>query len=323
MANFYIFILIIFSRAVLANEPSQIHFETEINSTSDDHIRKTSKLNYSMNRRNFLWPYQGEREKAQDLGLQYSHHTMDTSEVDSVGNELEAFIAQKRSNSLYWKTALIYHEVKNDGTGDDIKKYLGYKGELSFKSKPIGHLSLQLEDNLIYKKMVLPLGLQKLMTAKSYRLNYLNTNISSSRWRSHIENISYSDGNNATKLDSDYKYHIGKQSQWIWFGAGVNYITFDKSEVGYWTPETFLSYGPRFECSLPLSKEITWALGTNININKEKNSEQGVGYYLNTSLQYGNRNSFHMKFNFEKIQSVQNDNEWNSEQYTFMLVSYI
>ena len=81
-----------------------------------------------------------------------------------------------------------------------------------------------------------------------------------------------------TKQESDYIYQIGKQSQWIWFGSVLNYIIFDKSEVGYWTPETFLSDGSRLKCSLPLSNEITWALGTNININKEKNSEQGVGY---------------------------------------------
>ena len=130
------------------------------------------------------------------------------------------------------------------------------------------------------------------------------------------------DGGNGRFLgDVSLMYAFSKFPTWFWLGLGVNYISFAKRSATYWSPSKVMSYGPRFELSLPVSDRWQLKGGGGVYSLREEDFSASTGNYLRGGVQYGKRDEFNIEAYAVDIRSSRGSSTWSSSSFGLSLVA--
>ncbi len=318
---FFIILFSVIGQNLSALEPSKQQAMYNYTETSDDYILKSTLLGYESNRRNLDWPYKDASAEAIDFGFNFQQQNLELPANNLQGNRLAFFTAKKFSPFKYLKIEGAHHNVNSKNNIEESRT--SFLVDFKFKSFKYGDFNFLYSDDYLYQQMVLPDGADKYLVGREFSVSHLFTGMEKFRFRTTLKNTNYSDHNKSSYFDTEAKYHLGQKYQWIWLGFGFNYLEFSDEVIGYWTPEKFLSYGLRFELSSHTYHNFSVGTGGSLNINQENDQEKGEGHYINSYLQYGDRNDWHLRLEYESIKSSQENQEWKSDRYSLNITGYL
>ncbi len=287
-----------------SNEPGVVSLESSVGQTSDNLLLRTNRLSISNNRRSFVYPYENAEQTAWDFGIARSQSAGTAASLHFDHTLTEAWLGKKYLDQFYLKVLLGRDELESMES-DSFTKYLAqaeYKASDFYAQVSYGHRSTVYDFRY-------PKALESYL--KSHLFEVVGLWMPSKfRIKLFTRQESLSDDNDAGYRDLDVKYNLSSSGYWLLAGAGVEHYQNSKQVIGYWTPETFISYGPRFEASGPLFGNFNFNLALNLNRFEDENQDHGEGYYLNVALQSSDRNKNHFKVGYEKIQSTQRSDIW-------------
>ncbi len=299
---------------VMAEEVSQLNSDVSSINTSDGISQKQLDIFYRNPRRELFYPFENEAEQGWDWGIRSVLSDGRNSQYAYRGTGLQLLGGRKFSKLASIESQLGFHQLKNTST-DESKTIFsgGVKGSAILDEKYT--TSLEISHGFVDGALIQTGGISNQFTALS-----IKPGISarwSNRWltqlRSQFHNIS--DDNQKSQIDIATLYGISTGVPWIWVGLGAEKLTYSKRSTSYWSPSEFISYGPRLEATVPVYEKVSAAGGLNINRLYDKDTGTwGNGHYFSGRIQYGSRNEFNLSIYLIKIESVQNNNKWESTQ---------
>jgi hypothetical protein len=296
---------------------NQFQLFTEQETTSDRLIRTTWGVQYRSHRRDLFWPYINSQSKQFDWGISTRTHSGKAEGIEFFGATATALLAYQFSDSDLLESTVGTHQLKN-ASNQSVNTSTVYELKYSniFAKKVESILSLNRD--LIYHEMLLPAGVVESIFATTLKLSNQFHFSEKQRVRSQIKQRWFSNQKKSQLLELNYLYGFATSEPWIWGGIGCEYLNYDQSIVGMWSPKDFFSYGPRFEGSFQLLSN--WALIMGININRlvdNQSHQQGWGYYSSLKMMYGQRESSQGGLSLTRIESQQAGNDWNSTIFGF------
>lgn len=293
------------SFCALSSELSHLNLNGSVAETSDELSLRTKGLSLTNNRRNFVYPFDGAQSDALDFGVSHfdSHGT--AAEIHFDHSLTEVWLGKKYKDQFFYRVFLGHDEIE----GEKDSSFTKYKVEFEYKKEDLysklsyGHRSTIFDYR--YPKAINsylkthPSDFLILWTPGKYRAKAL-----------FLEET-LSDGNSASYQDLELKYNVSFGEYWVLVGGGLEVYKNSKQFQGYWTPETFISFGPRFEASGPFVRSTFFSFALNLNRFEDENNDHGQGHYLNVALQSAQRNTNHFKVGYEKIQSTQRSSLWS------------
>lgn len=289
-------------------------------STSDSINQQLLQIEYKNHRREPLWPYKNEAEKAWDLGVR----SLITNGSTPYGNYRGALIAgslgRKVSPELQLGTELGLLQTKNPGKQSGQLLIGGFTTTCQFSTKWTALLKINrdmayisfgpgdafsrlrathISPLVIYK----PLDQIKLIikTTKSY----------------------LSDQNIRTSTEAVAMYGIFTGDPWIWIGLGGEKLgfrgntEFNIPQYRYWSPRSFYSFGPRLDANLTMTSKLSFSLATNVSRIKEDHLNTGTGFLISPAFIYGSREDQQLKFSYMRIESRQKVSKWSNDTFAF------
>jgi hypothetical protein len=173
-------------------------------------------------------------------------------------------------------------------------------------------LSLNLAESFFAQDLQTAYAINESLRAPNYKLS--GRTIFSERWRGDFygRQMFLSDGNTRSDQDLAVFYSLSLNKPWFWMGVGGNNLTNAVTNHPYWSPRQFLSYGPRFEATFPISARFTCSSLLNLNHYKNDVFGEGQGFYRNAKLIYKPNDKLRLDLSYEGIESKQSLNPWQS-----------
>jgi hypothetical protein len=191
---------------------------------------------------------------------------------------------------------------------------LTYEIAHEIKLDSVSTLRLLLEKNFQFIQQQIPATLSDGLVRDNIQINYALKINDKLRMPLMYRRMQISDGNGAHEVDASLLYG-SVYPIWWWIGYGFNQLKYNATTVGYWSPEEFISHGPRFEFSYPFYERFQGVIGYNYSFIKEGNFDPGTSTYSSIGLEYGDRNDWILKISWIELVSEQSSNEWTSEGY--------
>lgn len=300
----WILLLLPFSAQADYYEMSPEYFQT-----SDNFYFSRLRMDYSGFKSDTWWPYVNEPENGAGWTAHANILQADTPLENIASYALQLGIHNKRSQRNSWtlKLGVIQISEKTRDEYLDATFYLQSKGSWTDNS----WYSIEAyKDYLLMERLVLS-GQQHQLRAYGIKPSFLYSGWSRQRifYRGHYSQMDHD--NLSTNSDLQWMYGISQYQPWFWVGLGVNHITYSEQRNGYWSPEEFVSYGPRSEISANYGN-FQFSAGFNYSFHKEKGFDGGEGYYSTASVQYGRRESNHVRLTGTGMESAQGRNEWRA-----------
>ncbi|MCO4754572.1 MAG: hypothetical protein KC478_08815 [Bacteriovoracaceae bacterium] len=302
----FIFCSLLFISSAFADELGHLSLSASTAQTSDDLSLKTYGLEVRSNRRNLVYPYENSKSEAWDLGARHSTSTGSSEGLHFSHSFTEGFVGKKLNNRWYLEVGSGVSNLESDQDNDSFSTFstkLEYSFEQLYFRSRYGH-----EDTIL--DMRYPRAISSYLKSHKFE-NTLLWTPGKYRAKYLIKKENLSDGNSLTYQDLELKYNLSRNSYWILAGFGFEKYSNSKQSSGYWTPEKFISYGPRFEITGPAIKSSYFHLALNLNRFKDENEDEGNGYYLNVGIQSAERNENHFKIGYERVKSNQGRDYWS------------
>ncbi|PIK15569.1 hypothetical protein [Halobacteriovorax sp. JY17] len=290
-----------------ANEPAQINTSHRFSNTSDGLKTKTTSVDYRSNRRDIFWSYEDAQESAHDFNFGFTN--TDAEYLGEIsGNKLYAGYGRKWNANSYTSGKLGLHK-------------LDYKKKSS--TTPFAQIGQRirldkntLDLNINYDFLFINGGVPGPYENKLKRIQTDLRGVYSPKdflripYQLEYSKISQSNSNNRQSISV-----LGGSSYpiWFWIGYRVERLSYDRRDLGYWSPEKFISHGPQVEWSQTFFSKLTAKVSYLYSFIKEDDFESGNSYYASTALEYGSRNSWVGGVSLFRNKSQQNSSEWWSE----------
>ena len=294
-----------------SNEMSHSLFKWSQTETSDHLELEIFHLSFKNHRRNLIYPFKGAAKSALDYGFQYQMNTGNNQNIKGIENSIVPYIGKKISKKWYAEAAIGYSQLKNKHTNKS-HSFSPYRLKGEFNMSQF-FSSLELSKTSNFLEMRYPKAISEYLKKNKLQWIALYTP-QKFRFKLTERLSSFNDDNNLFYQDFDAKYNLSFDQHWILIGLGTEYYRYKKNESGYWTPRKFLTFGPRVEMTFKFIEHWLYTLAGNINRFRNENRVFGNGLYLNTWLQYRLRNESHLRIGYERVQSRQNSDKWNSSR---------
>lgn len=277
--------------------------------TSDGFYFSRLAVDYSGFRSDTWWPYINEPETGAGWTAHATVVQADTPQ-DNIGSyKLRLGIHNKRSKRNSWTMNVGLVQV-SEKSRDDYLDTLFYIQSKGFWTSHSWYSFEAYKDYLFMERLVLT-GPQDQVRSYGIKPSFLFNGWTKQRifFRGNYSHMDHD--NLRTESDLQWMYGLSHYQPWLWVGAGVNHLTFKNPSNGYWSPDQFLSWGPRSEISYSFGRlEVSAAF--NYNIFKESTFDQGEGYYSSVSVQYGRRESNHIRLTGTAMESAQGTSAWRA-----------
>ena len=113
-----------------------------------------------------------------------------------------------------------------------------------------------------------------------------------------------SDSNRRFESDLAALYGISPGWPWIWAGAGMYYMDFERQIPDYWSPANYLSYGPRITSSFPIARRFTGWTTINLSVVSEDEIFSEIGDYVSLGVNVELNKGMHLRLGLEHLDSV-------------------
>ena len=287
--------------------------------TSDKIDFEEVSIGATYNEKDLFWPYLNEASEPLAFGVTYYHRNQKGRSFESTYQEAKAKIQYFHNKEhkisvlpgFYVIDEIGYADKRVKGALDLLLESIWLEEvstSFSFGSgsavKEIFQTGSDLKefDQTFFKSEIKYSFFEKNITARiQYRKNNLENDIS------------------RDFFDGQLMYSLMKYPHWIRVGLGYHTLEFNKTSSKLWTPLEFYSYGPRLDLSYLFTKELSAFLGGSYSWFEENKTFSGSGYYLRAGLKYGLREDFTIQGTFERNESVQNNNKWDSDSFVLNL----
>lgn len=277
--------------------------------TSDNFYFSRLKVDYSGFRSDTWWPYVNEPENGAGWTAHASVLQADTPQENIGAYKLRLGIHNKRSKRNSWTMNMGLIQVSEKGRDDylDSVFYIQSKG---FWTDHSWYSFEAFKDYLFMERLILS-GPQEQLRSYGFKPSILFNGWKKQRlyYRGHYSQMDHD--NLRTESDVQWMYGLSQYQPWLWLGLGVNHLMYGEQRNGYWSPEDFVSWGPRSEISHTFGK-VELSAAFNYSFHKEKSFEAGEGYYSSVSIQYGGRESNHIRLTGTAMESAQGQSEWRA-----------
>jgi hypothetical protein len=302
-----IFCVLMIFNALPAKEKSQFFVETSMARTSDGLSLDGINLVYRNHRRELIYPYKDEEDKAFDYGLKMFLGKGKSNYSNFEHLRLLAFVGYKLSKHWYFETGSGLSNIKVKLNNKSSSAVPGYIKTEFLRENFYWNIAFQ--KRFTISDLRYPNAVRNLLKTKRLTNNLLWT---PGKFRFKLQNRSenLSDSNDALYQDFEIKYNLSNGPYWMLLGVGLERYQNEKEVEGYWTPNDFKSYGLRFEIYGPIYKNYKCFMALNLNRLKDSFDKYGKGYYLNVGIQSNNRDNTNFKIGFERVQSRQDKNNW-------------
>ncbi|MCO4792201.1 MAG: hypothetical protein KC493_00710 [Bacteriovoracaceae bacterium] len=304
--------LFIYTSFALA-DMSHFNFSSSYTGTRDHFMLRSFGMSWDKNRRYSGWEYPNEDTRAYDYGLSTTINNGSALSSKFQASRIMVNFGRKWSKSLSTKIFSGVHELKNKSSNQKHVT-VPVKLEQTFKVKEWLFSSISLVKDWNYQDLQLSSAVDNFTKKSTVHHHFLITPTERVRLSLRGRNSKYSDTNKSYTQDLDMKYKVGPKHSWYLVGLGSEYTRFEKNLSGYWTPRKFLSVGPRFEVVQSIKEKFSLSLALNLNRFRDENGAWGDGFYSNTAITYGKRESLNTSLGYERIQSRQSENLWYSEK---------
>lgn len=311
----------------LAGESSQITYDQRYLLTSGDYSLQTKTLSYKLHRRDLYYPYENEAITAIDYGFKYSLYE-GWNKFSFKGDKISVYLGFKQNEDWYYELNVGNNNVEllrqDDLATTEVES--GYDRS----SLLTNSILLQWNDSKTQEQGVSFEYHKDLLCNQAIlnqnhlaNLSYAETRISffkkwQKKWMLKFfqKNREISDSNLKVQRDMSVNYGYALGDPWIWFGLGVEHLSFKNTVLSYWSPKDFLAYGPRMEAAWGLPYRLQFSLGVNYNFLQDNDlAEQGQGHYISAKLRYGDRNSNNVSFSINDSYSMQRGAQWAEKEY--------
>ncbi len=316
LLKIFVYLLLTCNNSSVSAKEKSILTAEGVYSTTYDEIRQYDwDLNYRDHRRDLGNPYENEANSALDFGLNLHLLTGTAPNVDYSAIRLMSLLAYKSSpeNILEGTWGFHYMEETKNSKNDLI--FVGaLKDEFSVSDGVFGQFGFARDltvltlrpprpstDFLVYHSLYGHLGY------------YLKPNL---RVKGKFDFTYFSDGNFKNEQDFEVMYGLSLDRPWFWLGLGANKLSFNHTEVNYWSPTNYYSFGPRLDANVPLFGVVSFFAGGSLNAQYDgDNAIWGYGYYLNCGLAFFDRNKSNFKLSYTRIYSESSLSRWYSNQF--------
>ncbi|WP_372655992.1 hypothetical protein [Halobacteriovorax sp.] len=304
---FSLFFSILSLLSTFANEPAQVNASHSFSNTSNGLKTKTYSITYETNRRDLFWKYQDFKPEAYDLI--FGAVITDAEYLGEItGKKIFSGMARKWNENNYSRFKLGLHNLEYSSS-DSSTVFADFTQRLIF-----GKHTLEFNTNydFLYTSGGVPGPyndkLQRLQTKLSgtYRpKDYMRVPF-------ELEYTKISSGNSLQRQSVSTLFGRA-YPVWIWAGYRFERLSYDHIDVGYWSPEKFISHGPLIEWGQTFYEKYSFKASYLYSFIKENDGESGNSYYASAAFEYGERNSMLFGMSVFRNKSIQNSSEWWSE----------
>lgn len=292
---------------ISANEPAQVNASHAFSNTSNGLKTKTNTVTYETNRRDLFWKYQDARAEANDLI--FGVVSTDGEYLGKItGLKLFSGIGRKWSENNHTLFKLGFHKLDYKETSSSTL-YADLTHRLIYEKHTF-------EFNTNYDFLYTSGGVPGPYTDKLKRLqtkiNAVYMPKDNIRIPYELEYTKISNGNSLQRQSVSALYGSAYPI-WAWIGYRFERLSYDRLDVGYWSPEKFISHGPLVEWAQTFFDKLTVKASYLYSFIKENDGASGNSYYASTALEYGERNSMLFGLSAFRNKSLQNSSEWWSE----------
>lgn len=305
-----VWLFIIFIQNVSAIEPQRVSFNTSTESASDDLLLQKYNIEYSNHRRNLFWNYNGVHEEANDYGAELNI-TKGILNSSFKGFELELFYGKKIDFNTYVQMSIGHHHLDAAIKTQIIPYSFNYQ-----KVYEKINIDFKFKSDFFYNETASQVPVSNGLIAKTFNLGINYSPASSVRIPFNVRKSIISDGNISTNATLSVMYG-SSYPKWIWIGIGFQNMGHDNNKAGYWSPESFYSYGPKLEFSTNITANTQAGFSINEAIIKEKNFNQGRASSYSVSASYGDRNTKKYTIQASHNKSAQGSGLWESKSAKF------
>ncbi len=288
--------------------------------TSDRIEEADFSLRYRNHRRDLFWSYPSEEVVGWDYGFETRFYTGTSASEQYQGARLTALGSRKFSKALLLESELGGTFLQNHTARFDASAAVA---RLSADWIPFENAAVRagISRDSVFQELGLVGEVSPRLTAITAEaaLNYRILEPLRASFKGSRRGLT--DGNRRTAWDAALMYGISTGTPWIWAGLGIEGLGYSSRVRGYWSPESFSSYGPRIEAAVPLSESWSFNAGLNLNRFREEQLAFGNGYYGSLKLQYGSRDAMSVSGGYMRILSRQISGEWLSQSYLLNLTT--
>ena len=302
----FISFLLLLSFNSYADEPEHLMLSASTANTSDDLSLKTYGLEVRNNRRSLVYPYEDSADNAWDFGLKHYESSGSSESLHFIHSFSELFFGRKISPKFYVEAGAGVSKLESD---NESKSFNSYKTKFEYSHEQIYFKSRYAHEDTVLE-MRYPRAINSFLKSHEFE-NIILWTPQKYRFKYLIRKHWFSDNNVLTYQDLDLKYNLSRNGYWILAGLGFENYNNTEQSSGYWTPDKFSSFGPRFEVTGPFYKISYFHFALNLNRFSDENDDQGNGYYLNIGLQSAERNLNHFKIGYERVKSNQGSDYWS------------
>jgi len=283
----------------------------EYESTSDNVIRQSIQLKYSSKLQNILWPYAEDMQVSEEhFGAIGQYNKMRYGPSDYEGGSFAFLYGKRLSQSTHATVELGAHTFKGHELARD-KNIAQYSGKIDWIMNEQWQWSGEYKHDFLYSEMLTGSVISQGLSADSLTVRFLLMPSESIRIPFSIRERAFEDNNLKTDSSFDVKYALDRKENWIWAGAGLAYSS-AKERRGYWSPNSSLTFGPRFEFAISSKERWQWAGEVSYNYTREDGQYlQGTNY--NLSVTHGERHLQYLKLTLYQIDSTQLGSGWKSQ----------
>ena len=282
--------------------------------TSDDVNRLSSGITYIQKNSSLAWPYDVDlKEGEQNFGVSLLQHRVTFLNQELKGKIAELNYGLRLFNNLHLTASAGVHKLEalNQNIPNFDKSKFRPLLVLDFKPTDFLFTSISYKKDFEYQSLTLNLTSQEIIEVDTTSL-ILQYFTNKSRIPIRTSHRQFSDGNQRFDADIEAKVPLEQDQNWIWLGAGINYVSTLKS-AAYWSPSQFHSLGPRLEFNITVLQPNLHFFGE-INYNYIKEDiHHNQGYSLRIGLDKGHRNSTLYKISGFIIDSTELGQGWKTQ----------
>jgi hypothetical protein len=293
--------------------------------TKDDFQYLQSYFSYRNHLRDIYWPYEEAESRDLDWGVDAVVRTGSLfKSIDFDAAAFDIFLGKRLSSGSYLEAGIGIHGLRGDGDVDEDGDIIieddtipTYRAKGLFVITETVDIGIESHYDYLYPEGFDPGSLTDALTSHEIvgALSWKPISTLSLQSESAVNLIS--DSNTRFWTDLAVLYGISPEWPWIWAGFGAYYQWFEFESDDYWSPERYISYGPRLDSSFPITSRLSGWADIEINIITESQLFEGVGGDVSLGLDFAMTEKTHMLLGISRSDSLR-FGEHYYENYAFL-----
>ncbi len=284
--------------------------------SSDQMFMHSSSLSFRSNRRDWSYPYENEARSAWDFGaaLLTTHGFNALNNYN--GQRAYVLLGKKINSNFLFEIYSGGHRIFDTGNNNDNTIFVGDL-KFFFHVDELLDINFSANRDYAYIYTIQPGGTNNRLTTDS--LNFaLSYNIFSDISTRINESYFYiSDQNTKSVTNISLLYGIATDEPWIWVGLGYENTSYKFVTPDYWSPSAFMAFGFRSEANIPIYLIDNIFINLEFNYNRiwdKDTCTRGNGVAIASRLQFGQRENHNFSIFYNRVNSIQDDNLWYSNE---------